>query len=226
MNSQKALIESTEWDYLIITDAGRYDTFREIYREYFGSEAAETLKRVHNGGHTFTGTWFADAFDGIYNATMFHGGVPIYAFETNPADYDERDHFPEVVSFEKYEWDNRVSTCPPEEVVRVVEENDPDRAVIRFLQPHGPYRYLFGTSGVGVASNHSHEDLLSAYRENYEWVLSTIASDLFDLDTIRGRVVITSDHGECLGDCGQYQHNLGHEPHPHLTEVPWVELTV
>lgn len=221
MNEQKTLMEATEWDYLIITDAGRADTFESIYPDYLPTGYYE---RVHNGGHTFTGTWFADHLDGDYDATLFHGGVPIYAFEDNPADYDERDHFADVIHYSNYPWDNRVSTCPPEAVVAVVETHPRERAVIRFLQPHGPYRTLPGTSGVGVASEHEPDELRDAYRDNYEWVLEIIRDDLLPL--LSGRVVVTSDHGECMGDCGQYLHNLGHEPHAHLTEVPWFETTV
>lgn len=218
MRDQQDLIEETEWDWLVITDAGRADTFGSISGQYF----SPSWEPVYNGGHTFTGTWFAQHLAGSYPGTLYHGGLPIYAFENNPEEYDERDHFAEVIEFTEYPWDNRVSTCPPEEVVGVVRDHPRESGVIRFLQPHNPYRTLLDTHGEGQASRYDRDALEGAYRDNYEWVLGVIEEDLLPL--LSGRVVITSDHGQCFGDCGQYLHNLGHEPHEHLTTVPWMDL--
>lgn len=223
MNTQKRLIDAGEWDWIVITDGGRADVFEEIYVEYLPPEP-DAYTPVYNGGNTHTSTWFRDMFDGNYDMTLYHGGVPIYSFKENPEDYDERRHFPHVVAWEEFEWDDRVSTCPPENVVEVVEENPAERGVVRFLQPHNPFRLLPNTQGRGGAANYSHSELLRGYRDNYEWVLNVIQERLFPL--LSGRVVVTADHGECLGDCGQYLHDLDHEPHEHLTTVPWYETTV
>jgi len=54
------------------------------------------------------------------------------------------------------------------------------------------------------------------YKRNLEWVLKYVA----ELSTyLNGRIIVTSDHGELLGEYGLYFHlNL---PLPILREVPW-----
>ena len=60
-----------------------------------------------------------------------------------------------------------------------------------------------------------------AYRENLEWALTHALDAARD---VSGRVIITADHGECLGDCGQFYHDDANEPHDHLTTVPWIDV--
>lgn len=224
MREQKHLLETTEWDWIVIADGGRADVFEEIYRETLTVEGTYAHEPVHNGGNTFTATWFADMFEGHYDATLYHGGIPIHSFKVNPADYDERDHFSHVVAWEEFPWSDRHNTCPPEAVVEVVEENPAERGVVRFLQPHNPFLGYPDIKGRHAAAEYPADELREAYRDTYEWVLETIAEDLFPL--LDGRVIVTADHGECFGDCGQYLHNVGHERHEHLTTVPWYETTV
>jgi hypothetical protein len=64
-----------------------------------------------------------------------------------------------------------------------------------------------------------------AYRENLELVLDDVARlfDIFD-----GKIVLTSDHGEMLGERGGLlpTRKYGHPPSipaPKLREVPWFE---
>jgi hypothetical protein len=60
--------------------------------------------------------------------------------------------------------------------------------------------------------------LRDAYRANLEIVLSAVA-DL--VKYMAGRIVITSDHGELLGERGCYSHFSGSHL-PELLEIPWL----
>ena len=62
--------------------------------------------------------------------------------------------------------------------------------------------------------------LREAYEENLRLVLARVA-DL--LPFLRGRIVITADHGEYLGEEGRYSHWSGSES-PILREVPWLVI--
>jgi hypothetical protein len=65
---------------------------------------------------------------------------------------------------------------------------------------------------------HGDAGLRAAYQTNLEIVLAAVA------DLIRfmsGRIIITSDHGELLGEGGRYSHFVGSE-RPELIEVPWL----
>jgi len=71
-------------------------------------------------------------------------------------------------------------------------------------------RRKYGTSG-----------LRKAYRENLEIVLRYVAVLCYELS---GTIVITSDHGELLGENGKYGHKCGSKD-PLLLEVPWFRVT-
>lgn len=207
-----------EWDWLIITDAGRFDVFSRIVDDHLRGDLAAT----YNGGHSFTATWFADHFDGTYDIPLFHGGHPIWSFKTNPDDYDEREHFSSVPNLDDYYWDSRAGVTAPDEVNRIVREHDPDGAVIRYLQPHNPFRHLPDVRTKDDAKKYDSEALREAYTDNYRWVLNDGVADL--LPDLEGTVIVTADHGTCLGDCGQYLHHTTWEDHDHLTTVPWFEV--
>lgn len=61
-----------------------------------------------------------------------------------------------------------------------------------------------------------------AYEENLEIVLNHVAQLLREF---RGKIVITSDHGELLGENGLYGHPWGMR-HPALIEIPWLEQMI
>jgi len=64
------------------------------------------------------------------------------------------------------------------------------------------------------------EKLRQAYEENLKIVLSYVAQLL---EKLSGKIVVTADHGELLGEEGVYGHPVGHHVRP-LMEVPWFEV--
>ncbi len=62
--------------------------------------------------------------------------------------------------------------------------------------------------------------LRAAYEENLRIVLERVA-DL--LPYMAGRIVVTADHGEHLGEGGRYSHR-GRTTSPYLLEVPWLVI--
>lgn len=238
MRSQRACLETADIDWLLITDAGRSDVFESLYPEYLTG----TYERVHNGGVQNTPAWFARHFPDSYDAMLFHGGQPIRSIAAEPG-YDERDHFAHVPYTTLYE-SNHLDVAGPWAVNDVVRQHLPDRLevderlhalgyrpselssafefrIIRYLQPHKPYRKLPQTAGDRGIGNASPDEVRDAYIDNYRWVLDAITDLLEDLP---GTVVVTADHGECTGDCGQYMHGPQNDPHDHLHVVPWIEV--
>jgi len=64
------------------------------------------------------------------------------------------------------------------------------------------------------------EGLKKAYEENYELALKYISRIL---PFLKGKILITADHGEYLGEYGLYGH--GNLPrHKPIIEVPWLEI--
>jgi (2Fe-2S) ferredoxin len=106
--------------------------------------------------------------------------------------------------------------------------------VVRYLQPHTPYKAItsFGDHRNGVRKrirdqdhSFSKQDWFDAYEANYRWGLEQAAELAEELARRDANVVITADHGECLGECGQWFHGpkLDSE-HEHICGVPWLEV--
>lgn len=64
------------------------------------------------------------------------------------------------------------------------------------------------------------DGLLKAYRENLQIALEDITRAISDID---GQVVLTADHGEFLGESGNYWHQSGSH-HDAVRTVPWFEV--
>ena len=219
MIDQKQLINEVAEDqyWIIITDGGRADFYEQIIRE---SEvlSLDEYQRAYNSGVAFTANWFAEMFNDQYNAWMFHGGQPIYSFKTNEYNYDEREHFEEVPGYEKYNWGCDIGdTSDPESVVDIVLNSNAKSGVIRFIQPHNPYLGM-PISSEQDAKRYTPEKLAEHYNMTYRYIIPSLNRLIDHLD---GKIIITSDHGQCLGDCDQYLHSPSHDLHEHLTDVPW-----
>jgi len=230
-NEQKRRIDGLMWDWLLICDAGRCDWFEQLYAEFLPETVSP--ERVRNGGIGYTADWMTSMFPDWYPGLFVHGGQPVHSMQGG--EWDERDHFETVPSYTEFDWDAEYNTCPPKLVSDVVRKylTDHDCGVVRFLQPHPPFREMPDrtkgrdtrmqrTANAVRAGELSLETVVNAYRDNYEWVLAEGVADLLpDLD---GTVVVTADHGECLGDCGQWFHGRTHDPHEHLVTVPWAVI--
>lgn len=59
------------------------------------------------------------------------------------------------------------------------------------------------------------------YRDNLKWVLSEVQNLIRRLPD--KNIIVTSDHGECLGEENEYGHNRYYD-HPIIKNVPWLEV--
>ena len=62
------------------------------------------------------------------------------------------------------------------------------------------------------------EGIIEAYTENLHRVLEHVQELVRNL---HGKIIITSDHGEMLGENGFYGHGYPLPRHPKLVEIPW-----
>lgn len=89
----------------------------------------------------------------------------------------------------------------------------------RFFAP--PNEVALVAEKVGI------DKLRWAYEENLKIVLEYVVKLL---KIIKGKCVVTSDHGELLGEHGKYGHDIYGQPYkvkpPELIEVPWLELEI
>jgi len=92
--------------------------------------------------------------------------------------------------------------------------NHPDWALRKFLQitPMAPMEI--------VLRNYTVDQLRAAYSKNLELVLE---QTVILLQHLTGRIVITADHGELLGEDKSFSHPT-FSSHPILLEVPWMVI--
>lgn len=216
-------IFAEDWGNLLILDACRYDEFerrstlpgRLEKRVWRGSTSSEfirgnfTGKILHDVVYVSANGWYAKLEDDI--------GAEVHAFE-----FVERDAVGGL-------------TSRPETVAaaaRSAAEEYPDkRLIVHFMQPHQPYlgptanQFEFGGDLTDTIrrSGASHEDIIEAYQENIDLVLSEVEPLLNDL---AGKTVVTADHGELLGE-REYPIPIRTYGHPegvydeNLVNVPW-----
>jgi hypothetical protein len=132
------------------------------------------------------------------------------------------------------EWDEDIGTVPPEKTTKIAEkahQEHPDKKVIvHYMQPHMPFlgKTDFGSvlawgGSYYPAENFDIDCFKRAYRENVRIAISAVESLLH---SISGKIIITSDHGELLGERQSpipvrvFDHT-GSLRVRELVEVPW-----
>ncbi|MCT9098188.1 hypothetical protein [Haloarchaeobius sp. HME9146] len=223
-----------DWDNLLILDACRYDLFAEC-----NTLPGELSKVTSAGSHTVE--FLHSNFDGHeFPDTVYVTATPQFEKE------GMADRFAHVEHVWRDAWDKELRTIPPEAVaertLEVAELFPNKRLISHFVQPHYPF---IGETGRGLeqnikaktgiepderddnsiwdhleARNIDEGTIRKAYRENLNLVLPVIKGLKNDL---RGKTVVTSDHGNCFGRWGIYGHP-SHKFVEELVDVPWLEL--
>lgn len=234
-NTEGLKIIDEDWDVLIILDACRYDMFESensidgtlTSRTSRGSNTAEFLHgNFKNGTH----------LDTVY--TTANPQLRNHAESINVEFHDVR-HV-----WESDRWDAELGTVTPDAMTAACRESldryPHKRHIFHYLQPHYPFigtqlegagrgiTEEFGTDIWGLKMRgelgHTKDRLRSAYRANLQRALDSIEELLPDLS---GRVVITSDHGNMVGERSrpipirEWGHPSGTYT-PQLVAVPWL----
>lgn len=234
-----------DWDNLLILDACRYDMFERI------NFLEGTLDRRQSLA-SFSGGFLAKNFSG----RTFHDTVYVTA---NPYVHELEDGcFHAVLNVIETDWDERVGTVPPEamaDALRDAHRKFPEKRIIgHFMQPHAPFigpkgqkipQGIVAPEGPSGRKSESSSppdvwrqlqfrlndidrtEVLEAYDENLEIVLEEVEPLLEDLD---GKTVVTSDHGNLVGEwIGPFPaRGYGHPPTTYtdnLIQVPWFVTT-
>jgi hypothetical protein len=146
------------------------------------------------------------------------------------------DAFHDIVRVYEDDWDDDLGTVRPEVMAeRTIAtcERYPDKRVLaHWLQPHQPF--LVGDIGRGFEDESVWKELrrggidlervVAAYEGSLELTLPEVERVV---EAVTGRVVVSSDHGNLLGESPRFYPlpMYGHPRkvrHPALVEVPWV----
>lgn len=217
-----------DWDNLIILDACRADSLERLINidGTFESRSARGTSTPHFLRSNFAGR-------------SLHDTVYVTANGWIVKLLDELDvelHKLEFLEDGEYQ-DNATGATRPEAVTheakQYAEQYPNKRLIAHYVQPHKPYLGEFGRETFESAQRNlqqimtsgsiSEDELQQAYNENLELVLDHVEELV---DSLRGKTVITADHGELLGErispipIQGYGHP-DHIYHQALTEIPW-----
>ena len=234
-------IMDEDWDVLIVLDACRFDLFEEV----FDIDRFDSYQTKTSLGSATT-EWTARNFAGNeHGDTVYVSANP---FTTTVAG----NSFHNLIEVWDGAFDEGLKTVPPEAVADAAvvagEEHPNKRMIVHFMQPHYPFigSRKFGSMGFdpdamvndtigddlmtpwvaikdGIANR---DEVWKAYRQNLEIVMNSVYRVT---DTVSGRTIITSDHGNMIGERGWpipipvYGHPVGLR-YPQLVEVPWAVL--
>jgi len=228
-------VMNEDWDFLILLDACRYDSFEEE-----NSISGDLQFRYSLGGTSweFMRNNFIDKrlHDTVYVSSNPHS-----------AKLDGRDIFHSHILLDEREDQKVVSPSKVTEMSMEIASEFPNkRLIVHYMPPHYPYLGDMGDklikkyipedyqSDLSLAWTMDHlrtrlspisvEECMDAYRENLRIALDAVA-DL--LDNIDGKAIVSSDHGELFGErvWPLPQKMFGHRSeihHPHLRKVPWL----
>lgn len=232
-----------DWDNLIILDGCRYDLFEET------SELDGTLVPKQSRGSATPEFLEANFGERDYNDTVYVTSNPMYR------ERGLEGTFHETIDVWDEHWDEELRTVRPEKMVaetKKVYERYPDKRILsHFMQPHYPFIGDLGQT-IGDHSGFewsvraardteatrdaptvwqllkrgeaSEEQVWRAYKENLELALPHVEELL---DTFDERTVVTSDHGNMMGEYASpipvpiYGHPVGIHTEE-LVKIPWL----
>lgn len=245
-------VMAQDWDYLLVLDACRYDVFEEVNwidgeltSVISAGSHSEEFCEANFEGKTFYDTVYvtANAFGARIGDGVFHDLV--YTGEEINDDFVGWHAFSERMEPETV-YDatlDAVERYPNKRVIahfmqphtpyfgerasEIRERVADDGLVVRSRQPEKVQQYSLDEENVVISLKEaaergyvSHEEIREVYVENLRLVLEHVESLVSKLD---GKIVITSDHGEYLGEAGK----LGHPKYSYgeaVREIPWLTI--
>jgi len=234
---QRNLIHGTDWKTLIILDACRYDYFKEVVEEEgYDFNYEPVWSAGSDTGRWYDNTWHANH----YKDTVLVSDSPV-PWRNDWQRHNEKFHRSYPLWKERGQTLNTFLSL--QDVVlkanklNVVHKNK--RTFIHLIPPHLPYyteegmNWLIDNFGKTVLGNGRLYNHVQRYGQKHGWVklkqyykdnIKTALNELFKHNWAT-KTVITSDHGELIGEGGRYTHSLGYlSEDPVLRTVPWVTL--
>lgn len=200
-----------KWDRLIILDACRYDVYSDLF--------PEAKKIISVGSHTRE--FLENTFRKIPKTKLIYVSFNPHI---HPLKLKKILKHPINKYFEDlFTLDNYENPIEPENTFKEAlkaERIYPDKKkIIHFMQPHEPYLHLENKWGVKevLRGKKTKEELKEAYLKNLREVLKYVEKLK---EKLNGKIVITADHGEFLGEYNMYNHPYGIKA-KEVREVPW-----
>jgi len=246
MRQQLDLIHNEKWEILIVFDACRFDVFEKIIEE-LGTAGKLTACW---SPVTHTAEWYNQIWQGRHEdiALVSCTAMP---WRTNETHGVWRRFWRAYPLWKNSNLHNDFGQIPMAGALKEAEKikilNPDKRMLLHVVPPHLPYfgvegkQFLWelagGRQGRVKFPVHNPYKIIEEYgkkhgwerpRRAYEESLHSSMKAVAEADWLEGGV-ITSDHGELLGEAGRYIHGYGRLignliDHPKLHTVPWFRL--
>lgn len=233
------------WDLLIVLDACRWDLFREVAPEYgFLPDKVETTYSPASMSEEWLEVHTAEQYtDELRQTALLSGNINTHWKSRF------RDSWGYLDEVWRHSWDDREGTVPATAITDATidyirnraEDNGTQRTIAWYFQPHRPFVPVDWSDGFTFDrlttrdrdlrqrnefklyrdGEITREQLWRGYAANLRYVLDSVEVLLRNVDV--DRAVVTSDHGNLLGECNVYEHPRDF-PHPALRRVPWVTV--
>ena len=234
-SSGKSIYE-LDWDLLIILDACRLDLMQEASDEYNWIKQIKSIRSVNSTTAAWMRDTFTEARQDQMGETAYICGNPFSEIELNLYDFSE------LIEVWRFAWESP-GTVPPEaitdETIRTMREDDYDRVIAHYMQPHCPFLSkpelshgkklnMFGNQDWRDVwekledGDIDRDEVWEGYRDNLFYGLDEVDQLLHNVDA--DKVIVTSDHGNAIGEWTVYGHPP-ELPFECLRSVPWIETS-
>ena len=230
-------IYEKEWNLLIVLDACRVDLIKEVSPEFEYIDEVGSIRSVD----TMTREWMKKNFRKKYSTEMsqttFLCGNPHSERLLDNGDFQLLDET------WRHGWNDDLGTLPPrpltDRAIDVARSMSPQQMIVHYMQPHYPFITRPDLdNGIDIGrfgelpwdnvwerlrkGELDKNEVWEGYKQNLRYVLDDINLLLDNIDM--ERVIITSDHGNAIGEQGIYGHPI-HMPIDELQVVPWIKTT-
>lgn len=220
IDSEPEPIYEKEWDNLIILDACRCDTYREVVNP---DAECRTTVESHSRGfirETFSEKDWSDTV--LITANPFYNSEEFQKLTGRTLE----DTFETVFHVYDTDWNDEEGTVMPGKMVEkaaTAEKLFPEkRKIIHFMQPHFPFINSDFEENSFLDTLNSEKENVWQRAEKGELTNLKIAYEEVNSlkENLSGKTVVTADHGNLLGEDGFYSHPGGSNLIP-LRKVPW-----
>lgn len=220
-----------EWDLLVILDACRYDLFAEFAPQHSVYSSFDSVEQMYSIASQ-TPNWMHRTFEGTGDSLL---SQTLYVSGMGWIEEVDTDELYGVESVWRYASHPEAYVTPPKPVTNESIRNfriaDAERYIAHYAQPHAPFLHCIGkynsiADGEGGSHNvwkglktgkFDKSEVWEDYGENLLLVLDEVEILIKNFD---GKIAVTSDHGNAMGEFGLYGHP-GREAAPSIRRVPW-----
>lgn len=221
-------VATADWDTLIILDACRYDTLKEVAPENWPPVECKK-SRASNTWNFYKRNFCDGPYDDIVVVTAQPRTVQLRG-----------DTFHEIIPVYNDDWDEELGTLKPSVMAqRTIEAHNiyPNKRILsHWVQPHYPFigsdRFRdYNGRGESIWKDlkrgnvsATDKDVYQAYQATLEKAIPHVTQVTQEID---GRIVVSSDHGNVFGVRKlPYPFKIYGHPRdiliPELIDIPWV----